>query len=226
MAEFVHLNVYSDYSVLGGLCKTKKLMGKCKAEGIKAVALTDEGNLFGAVEFYQLGKDYDVNAVIGMETYIAKGEKKVRAGKEPRDYYETMVLLCETNEGYHNLCKLSTLGYLEGNYGKPRIDDADLARHSGGLIGLSSREQGRIGRAILDGRDAAALEAARQYREVFAPENFFLEVSNHGTEADRIMNAGMAAIAAELGLGLVATNQCRYLGEDDAEAYDALPSSS
>jgi len=222
MAEFVHLNVYSDYSVLAGLCKTKKLMGKCKDKGIKAVALTDEGNLFGAVEFYQLGKDYGVNAIIGMETYIAKGGKKVRAGREPRDYYETLLLLCESNEGYHSLCKLSTLGYLEGYYGKPRIDDEDLVKYHAGLIALSSREQGRIGRAILDGRDAAALEAARYYRDLFGPENFFLEVSNHGSEADEKLNAGMAAIAKELGLQLVATNQCRYLSEDDAGAYDAL----
>ena len=222
MAEFIHLNVYSDYSVLAGLCKTKKLMAKCKAKEIPAVALTDEGNLFGAVEFYQLGKDSKVKPIIGMETYIAKGGKTSRSGREPRESYETLLLLCETNEGYHHLCKLSTIGYLEGNYGKPRIDEADLERYSGGLIALSSREQGRIGRALLDGRDAAALEGANRFKEIFGADRFFLEVSNHGNEADQTMNAGMARIAQELGLQLVATNQCRYLGRDDAEAYDAL----
>lgn len=221
MAGFVHLNVYSDYSVLSGLCKTKKLIAKAQGYGMEAVALTDEGNLFGAVEFYQAAKGAGIKPIIGMETYVCL-PGATRTTRNPRELYETLGLLCESNEGYHHLCKLSTIGYTEGHWVKPCITAEDVARHSGGLIALSTRENGRVGRAILEGKLPAAIEAAKHYAQIFGKDNFFLEVSNHGTEHDRALNEGMAAVAKELGLGLVATNQCRYLDKDDAEAHDAL----
>jgi DNA polymerase-3 subunit alpha len=218
---FVHLNVYSDYSVLSGLCKTKKLIAKAQAFGMEAVALTDEGNLFGAVEFYQAAKGAGIKPIIGMETYVLL-PGATRTTRNPRELFETLVLLCESDEGYHNLCKLSTMGYLEGHWVKPCITAEALASHSGGLIALSTRESGRVGRAIIEGKMPQAIEGARQYAGIFGKENFFLEISNHGTEQDRQLNEGMLAIARELGLGVVATNQCRYLDADDAEAHDAL----
>ncbi|MFM1919569.1 MAG: hypothetical protein RLZZ303_1203, partial [Candidatus Hydrogenedentota bacterium] len=146
MADFVHLTVFSDYSVLSGLCKTKKLVSKCKALEMSAVALTDQGNLFGAVEFYQAAKEAGIKPIIGMEVYLARESKTSRNSREPRDLYDSFTLLCESVEGYHNLCKLSTIGYIEGYYGKPRVDESDLRRHSGGLIALAGREHGGIGR--------------------------------------------------------------------------------
>jgi len=222
MAGFAHLNVYSDYSVLGGLCKTKKLLARCAELGMDTVALTDEGNLFGAIEFYKLAKDKGIKPIIGMETYVAKGPKSARQGRRPEEVYDVLVLLAETTEGYHSLCRLSTIGYLEGFHLKPRVDLADLRQHSAGLIALSSRQRGAIGRAVLNGKLEQARERLDDYLAIFGKERFFLEIANHGFADDRTLNEAFAELARETGTGLVATNQCYYLKRADAAAHDAL----
>ncbi|MBI1317684.1 MAG: DNA polymerase III subunit alpha [Candidatus Hydrogenedens sp.] len=222
MAGFVHLNVYSDYSVLGGLCKVKKLLPRVAELGMDAVALTDEGNLFGAVDFYKSARGAGVKAIIGMETYVAKGPKSARQGRRPEEVYEALVLLAVTTDGYHSLCRLSTLGYLEGYHLKPRVDLEDLRQNRAGLIALSSRERGAIGRAVLNGKMEQAAERLADYVEIFGAEGFFLEVSNHGTPQDAELNAAFKELGAAAGVGLVATNQCYYLKQEDAGAHDAL----
>jgi len=222
LSGFVHLNVYSDYSILGGLCKTKKLVERASELGMTAVALTDEGNLFGAVNFFQQAKNKGLKPILGMETYVAKGPKTARQGRRPEEVYETLVLLAETIEGYHSLCKLSTIGYLEGFHLKPRIDLEDLRENSAGLIALSSRERGGVGRAVLLEKMEGARERLDDYVGVMGKEHFFLEIAHHGTDEDAKLNAAFQQLASEAGVGLVATNQCYYLTQSDAEAHDAM----
>ena len=178
---FVHLHCHTDYSLLDGACEISQLMKIVAEQKMPAVAMTDHGNLFGAVEFYNHAKDNGVHPVIGCEVYVAQQGIGV---KSESNRYNHLVLLCENQEGYRNLIQLVSTGYLDGFYYKPRIDKDLLSRHSKGLIALSACLRGDINETLLQDRYEDARRIAYEYTDLFGPKNFFLELQDHGLEPD------------------------------------------
>ena len=218
--NFVHLHVHTEYSLLDGACRVKQLAHKVAELGMSAVAMTDHGNIFGAVDFYTNVKKAGVKPIIGLEAYVAKTHRAERSGKQGGNAH--LVLLCQDEEGYRNLLKLSSAGYLEGFYYKPRIDKEILAQHSKGLIGLSACLKGEIGYQLRQGNFNAALKEADDYLQIFERENFYLELMDHGIPDQKIVNEGIVKIAKELNIPVVATNDVHYLEKDQWRAHDAL----
>jgi DNA polymerase-3 subunit alpha len=214
---FVHLHCHTDYSLLDGACEIGKLMKLVQRQGQPAVALTDHGNLFGAVEFYKNAKEHGVHPVIGCEVYVARQSRLART-----EGYNHLVLLCENQEGYRNLIQLVSSGFLEGFYYKPRIDKDLLARHSRGLIAMSACLKGDINESILADRYEEARRLAHEYRDLFGRDNFFLELQHHGLAEDGQVLPGVYRLAAETGIPLVATNDAHYLQHEDAKAQEVL----
>src|SRR5438128_9915375 len=181
---FVHLHCHTDYSLLDGACDIKKMMGVVERNQMPAVAMTDHGNLFGAVEFYNEAASHGIHPVIGCEMYVSQQGHKTRSDS---DRYNHLVLLCESLEGYKNLIQLVSTGYLEGFYYKPRIDKDLLARHSKGLIATSACLRGDINEKIVADRYGDAKTLANEYVDIFGKDNFFLELQDHGLDEDRIV---------------------------------------
>src|SRR5579859_87733 len=232
--EFVHLHVHTDYSLLDGACETSELLDEASRQKMPAVAITDHGNLFAAANFFNEASKRDVKAIIGCEVYVAKGSRHDRGEKSPaaaleRDDMEPgqrgnnhLVLLCENLEGYHNLLKLVSAGFLEGFYYKPRIDYDLLAKHSKGLIALSACLQGAVTEAVVEERYDRARENAYRLRDVFGKQNFFLEIQDQGLEIEKGVNPQLVRLSKETGIPLVATNDCHYLHHEDAHAQEVL----
>jgi len=222
---FVHLHNHSDFSLLDGASRVDDIVELAARYKMPAVALTDHGNMFGAVSFFKAAKRRGVKPILGCEIYVApksRFDKSVNGSVS--DTNNHLVLLAETNEGYKNLVKLVTAGYLEGFYYKPRIDKELLAQHSKGLIGLSACLKGEVPQAALRGDEATALRAAGVYRDILGKENFFLEIQDHGLglQDEKTVNENLFALARKEGMGSVATNDCHYISRDDAEAHDIL----
>ena len=220
---FVHLHVHSEYSLLDGAIRMEQLVGKAAEFGMPAIALTDHGNLFGTVEFYQAAEKAKVKPIIGCEIYVAPGsmhEKKTTNGGKDVAFH--MTLLASDDEGYRNLVKLSTAAHLDGFYYKPRVDREFLSRHSKGLIALSGCLKGEVNMALSAGQEGKALENAAAYRDIFGKENFFIELADHGIEQQRRNRSGLIDIAGNLGLGLVATNDVHFLERAHHEAHDVM----
>ncbi|MFP4445112.1 MAG: DNA polymerase III subunit alpha [Desulfosudaceae bacterium] len=217
--DFVHLHVHTEYSLLDGIIRIKALVERAVALGMRAVAITDHGNMFGAVNFYQAAVKAGLRPVIGCEFYLAP---RTIADKTPLDHegMTHLVLLAENQEGYHNLCRLASVAALEGFYHKPRIDKELLRQHSGGLIGLSACLKGEIPQLLGAGRIEEADAAARWYQEVLGQDNFFLEIQNNGMAAQEKMNAALAEMSQRLSLPLVGTNDCHYLDENDSSVHE------
>ena len=186
-----------------------------------AIAVTEHGNLFSSVIFHDHARQRGVKPILGCEVYVAPGSRLTKSGN-PGETANHLVLLAETNEGYHNLIKLVSSGYTEGFYYKPRIDKDLLAQHSKGLIGLSSCLKGEVAEGLSHQQERKAIEAAGAYRDILGPGNFFLEMQWHGIEDQRVVNTGLPAIARDLGLPLVCTNDVHYLRETDAHPHDIL----
>ncbi len=223
MAEFVHLHAHSDYSLLDGACRIQELVQKVKHLGMKAFAVTDHGNLFGAVEFYTAALAAGIKPVIGMEAYVAprsRHEKKEAKGVKDSSYHLT--LLCRNEKGYRNLMKLSSISYREGFYSKPRIDKEVLSQHQEGLLALSGCPHSEFAHALKSDQLDKALRAADDYRHILGPENFYLEIQNHGIPEEKTIAEGALRIAQQLDLKVVATNDCHYLNKEDHRAHDAL----
>jgi DNA polymerase-3 subunit alpha len=233
--EFVHLHVHTDYSLLDGACETSELLDEASRQKMPAVAITDHGNLFAAANFFNEASKRDVKAIIGCEVYVAKGsrhdrgEKSVGNAANDRDDWEPgqrgnnhLVLLCENLEGYHNLIKLVSAGFLEGFYYKPRIDYDLLAKHSKGLIALSACLQGAVTEAVVEEKYDKARENAYRLRDIFGKQNFFLEIQDQGLEIEKGVNPQLVRLSKETGIPLVATNDCHYLHHDDAHAQEVL----
>lgn len=216
---FVHLHCHTDYSLLDGACEISQLMDRVEALRMPAVAMTDHGNLFGAVHFYHAARSRGIHPVIGCEVYVAQQGHKVRT---EGNRYNHLVLLCETQEGYRNLIKLVSAGFLEGFYYKPRIDKDLLAQHARGLIALSACLQGDIPESLLAERYEEARRLAYAYVDIFGRENFFLEMQDHGLEADRKVLPQIYRLSQETGIPLVATNDSHYLRKEDARAHEIL----
>ena len=196
---FVHLQVHSEYSLLDGAIRMDQLVGKAAEFGMPAIALTDHGNLFGTVEFYQAAEKAKVKPIIGCEIYVAPGsmhEKKTANGGKDVAFH--MTLLASDDEGYRNLVKLSTAAHLDGFYYKPRVDRELLARHSKGLIALSGCLKGEVNMALSAGQAEKAMENAAAYRDLFGRENFFIELADHGIDQQRRNRGGLIRIADDL----------------------------
>jgi len=221
-AGFVHLHTHSDYSVLDGACKVPEMLARCGEYGMRACALTDHGALFGAVPFYIAARKAGIKPIIGSELYVARGSRVDKSARSQGEAYYHLLLLCENEEGYHNLCRLSSIGYLEGHHYKPRVDDEVLAKYHAGLIGSSACLGGEIPQCLLRDDEAAADAAVRKYIEIFGKDNFLIEIMDHGMPDERKVNPMLAALAHRHGLTLIATNDCHYLEKADAEAHEAL----
>jgi DNA polymerase-3 subunit alpha len=216
---FVHLHCHTDYSLLDGACDIKKLMTQVKRQNMPAVAMTDHGNLFGAVEFYNEASSQGVHPVIGCEVYVSQQGHKTRSDT---DRYNHLVLLCETQEGYKNLINLVSTGYLDGFYYKPRIDKDLLARHSKGLIAMSACLRGDINESIINDKYDEAKRFANEYTDLFGRNNFFLEMQDHGLDQDKIVMPQIRRMASETDIPLVVTNDSHYLTYDDVRAHEIL----
>ena len=221
MTDFVHLHVHSEYSLLDGACKLGELVARVKELGQTAVAVTDHGVMYGAVDFYKAAKKEGVKPIIGCEVYVApRGRFDKDPMKDKRPYH--LVLLCENNTGYQNLSWLVSRGFTEGFYGKPRIDRELLEGRTEGLICLSACLAGEIPRALADGDYSRAKEAALWYRDQFGPENYFIEVQDHGIREQAEILPGLVRLAEEVGVGLVATNDSHYLRREDHKMQHLL----
>jgi len=237
--EFVHLHVHTDFSLLDGACETGELLDEASRQKMPAVAITDHGNLFAAANFFYEASKRDVKPIIGCEVYVAKGSRHDRGEKAAngndrssngdRDEMEPgsrasnhLVLLCENLEGYHNLIKLVSSGFLEGFYYKPRIDYDLLQKHSRGLIALSACLKGPVTEAVVNEKYDQARDIAYRLRDIFGKQNFFLEIQDQGLEIDKKINPHLVRLSKETGIPLVATNDCHYLHHEDAHAQEVL----
>src|SRR6266436_1213343 len=233
--QFVHLHVHTDYSLLDGACETSELLDEASRQKMPAVAITDHGNLFAAANFFNEASKRDVKAIIGCEVYVARGSRHERGEKtngsngQERGEGEPgargsnhLVLLCESLEGYHNLIKLVSAGFLEGFYYKPRIDYELLSKHSKGLIALSACLRGPVTEAVAEENFDLARENAYRLREIFGKGNFFLEIQDQGLEIEKRVNPQLVRLSKESGIPLVATNDCHYLHHDDAHAQEVM----
>ncbi len=217
---FVHLHTHSEYSLLDGANRIPDLVTTAKAMGMQAVALTDHGNLFGAVHFYDAAREAGIKPLLGFEAYVAPDSRKSREGRMGNYYH--LLLLAETLEGYRNLLRLSSIGYLEGFYYRPRIDKEVLRENARGIIATSACLKGEVATWLLQDNYARARQAAREMAGIFGERNFYLEIQDHGIPEQRKVGAGIRELAQELGLGLVCTNDVHYHKREDAAAHDVL----
>jgi DNA polymerase-3 subunit alpha len=216
---FVHLHCHTDYSLLDGACEIGQLMDLVVQQKMPAVAMTDHGNLFGAVEFYNKAVEKQVKPIIGCEVYVSQ---QGLATRSENDRYNHLVLLCETQEGYRNLLRLVSTSFLEGFYYKPRIDKNLLAQHSKGLIAMSACLRGDINETIMANRYEEAKRLAYGYADMFGKDNFFLEIQDHGLDQDKVVVPQVHRLSQETRIPLVATNDSHYMRKDDARAHEIL----
>src|SRR6266700_5331872 len=219
--SFVHLHLHTEYSLLDGAIRIKELMKKAVELKMPAVAMTDHGNLYGAIEFYQEAKRAGVKPIVGCEAYIAPRSHKDRPNSMRESAYH-FTLLARDETGYHNLIKLISTAHLDGFHYRPRIDKELLAAHSSGLIGLSGCLASEVNSSIQANKIDNAKQAAAEYRDILGAENFFMELHDHGMEEQRKCNQVLPRIAKDLGVGLVAANDVHFLRRSDHDAHDVM----
>ncbi|MGH3035354.1 MAG: PHP domain-containing protein, partial [Gaiellaceae bacterium] len=215
-APFVHLHVHSEYSILDGACRIPELAARAAELEMPAVGLTDHGSLAGAVELYREAGKHGVKPVLGCEVYVCDDRLAQKKG------YAHLTLLAESNEGYANLIKLASAGYLEGYYYKPRVDWELLSSHAKGLIALSGCLSGRVCKALEHAQRAEAEEEVSRLRDIFGAESTYLEIQDAGLDLQKRINRELGEIAQATGLPLVATGDVHYLRHEDAQAHEAL----
>lgn len=221
MTDFVHLHVHSEYSLLDGACRLKQLVAKAKELGQSSVAVTDHGNMYATIDFYNECKREGVKPIIGCEVYVAPRSRFDKVHKLDSSPYH-LVLLCKDNGGYQNLIKLVSIGYVDGFYNKPRIDIEVLKKHSKGLICLSACLAGEIARKLSDNNYESAKETALLYNDIFGQGNFFIEVQNHSLREQQAILPFQYKLSRETGIPLVATNDTHYLEKTDAKMQKIL----
>src|SRR5437762_2282861 len=223
MSQFVHLHLHTDYSMLDGACDVEKLVHRVKELGMPAVAMTDHGNIFGAVHFVNAAHKEGIKPIVGCELYVCKkDDHNVELTPPEVHSYNHLLVLAESDEGYRNLAKITSEASLRGFYYKPRVSKAFLAEHSKGLIGLSGCLKGEVAERLMEDNYDAALKAATTYSDIFGKNNFFLEIQDQGLEQEHRIHSNLFRLEKELGLPLVATNDSHYLCEDDAHAQDVM----
>ncbi len=221
--SFVHLHLHTEYSILDGAIKIKPLMERVVELGMPAVAMTDHGNLYGAIEFYQKAKAAGVKPILGCEIYLAPNQLDDKKEIPGRKRATHMTLLAETNEGYQNLTKLTSLGHLEGlYYGKPRVDREVLRKYAKGLICLTGCISGPVNEWLLAGKEEEAKQTLIEIRDIFGRENTYVEVHDHGLEPQRQVFPKLLELAEEVGLKAVAANDAHFLTREDHEAHDVM----
>jgi len=218
--NFVHLHLHSGYSLLDGACDHDALAEAAAKYKMPAVAVTDHGNLFGAISFYDAVAKRGVKPIIGCEMYVSKTSRHDRDPAAGRPHH--LIVLCENDKGYQNLVKLVSAGYLEGFYYKPRIDKELLSQHSEGLIGMSACLNGEVASNLLPGKFDQAERAAAEYRDLFGKDRFYLEIHDHGLEKQRKIIPDMLKLSERTGIKVAATNDCHYMYQDDCRAHDVL----
>ena len=217
---FTHLHVHTEYSLLDGACRIKKIAAAAKQKGFDSLAITDHGVMYGVIDFYRACKKESIHPVIGCEVYVAPKSRFDKTNSFEKYYH--MVLLCENNTGYHNLIKLVSKGFTEGFYSKPRIDDSLLEEYREGLICLSACLAGEIPRKLSAGDYKGAKQKAEYYRDLFGRENFYIELQDHGIEEQKRIIPDLVRIADEIGVGLVATNDSHYIEKEDSVIQSIL----
>jgi DNA polymerase-3 subunit alpha len=223
MPQFVHLHLHTDYSMLDGACDVEKLCNRAKELGMPAVAMTDHGNIFGAVHFVNAAKQAGIKPIVGCELYVCKkGDHNIERTPPEGDTYNHLLVLAENEEGYRNLMKITSEASLHGFYYKPRVSKKFLAEHSRGLIGLSGCLKGEVAERLTEGNYEAARNAASTYSDIFGKENFFLEIQDQGLAQEHRIIPNLYQLEKDLGLPLVATNDSHYLCEDDSHAQDVM----
>ncbi len=220
--NFTHLHVHTEYSLLDGSNKIKEYVARVKELGMDSAAITDHGVMYGVIDFYREAKAAGINPVLGCEVYVAPNSRFDRELGSDEDRYYHLVLLAENNEGYANLMKIVSRGFVEGFYYRPRVDLELLREYHSGIIALSACLAGEIPRYLVRGMYEEAKEAAQRYRDIFGADNYFLELQDHGIADQKMVNQQLLRMSRELGIGLVATNDVHYTYEDDVAAHDIL----
>ena len=217
--SFTHLHLHTEYSLLDGACRIPKLVERIKALGMTSCAITDHGVMYGCIDFYSAMKDAGIKPIIGCEVYVCRDRlDKSAANRE----YSHLILLCENNTGYQNLMKLVSEGFLTGYYYRPRIDYNLIRQHSQGLICLSACLSGDLPKLLLQGRYDDAEAYVREMQDIFGEKNFYVEIMDHGIREEKIVMPRLISLAREMNVPLVATNDCHYLEEKDADAQEVL----
>jgi len=219
-SPFVHLHLHTKYSMLDGACHILPLVQRAKELGMPAVAMTDHGVMYGAIDFYKTCIDKGIKPILGCEIYINGHEH--RSTRDPKTPYYHLVLLAENDEGYLNLAKINSIAHLEGFYYKPRIDKETLRAHSGGLIGLSACLNGEVNALLQERHLDEAEKVAREYASIFGPDNFFLEMQDHGMPEQKTVNEGVRELSRRTGLRTIITNDVHYLHREHAEAHEIM----
>jgi DNA polymerase-3 subunit alpha len=220
MSDFVHLHLHSQYSLLDGANRLDDVIAAAKEAGMPALALTDHGNMFGAIEFYNRARRAGIKPILGVEAYVAQGDHRDRTpGKGSSNH---LVLLAQNETGYRNLLKLTSAAYLEGFYYKPRVDKDLLRKHSEGIIALSACLKGEVNEKIVANQEKEAQAAAIEFLEIFGEGNFFLEMQDHGIPEQRLAADVVRRMSQRTGIPLVISNDCHYLRKDDSFAHDVL----
>lgn len=219
---FTHLHVHTEYSLLDGSSKIKELVHRVKELGMDSVAITDHGVMYGVIDFYRAAKEAEIKPIIGCEVYVTSGSRFDREVNSGEDRYYHLVLLAETNEGYQNLMKIVSKGFVDGFYYKPRVDYEILEKYHQGIIALSACLAGEVQRLISRGLYEQGKAAALHYQDIFGKGNFFLEIQDHGIPAQQTVNQGLIRMSQETGIDLVATNDIHYTYAEDEAPHDIL----
>ena len=222
-SPFVHLHVHTEYSLLDGAIRIDRMLEKSKAQGMDSVAITDHGNMFGVVDFFDRAAKAGIKPIIGCEVYVAPGDRRDRTPAQnggPNAYH--LVLLVMNEQGYKNLSTLVTLGNLEGFYYHPRVDMNLLKEYNQGLVALSACLAGNVPYLIRGGRMEDARTKAREMASIFDGDRFFLELQANKMAEQRVVNRGLRDLSKDLSIPMVATNDCHYLNREDYEAHDVL----
>ncbi len=219
---FTHLHVHTEYSLLDGSCKIKELIARAKELGMDSLAITDHGAMYGVIDFYKAAKEAGIKPIIGCEVYVTPGSRFDREKVNGEDRYYHLVLLAENDQGYFNLMKIVSKGFVDGFYYKPRVDYEVLRTYHEGIIATSACLAGEVQRYLARGLYDEARRAALRYEDIFGKDNYFLELQDHGLPEQKSVNASLLRLSKELGIGLVATNDVHYINAEDAVAHDIL----
>ena len=220
--DFVHLHVHSDYSLLDGAAKIGNLIKRAKELGMTALALTDHGNMFGALRFEQQCHKEGIKPLVGCEFYVAEGSRLEHKGTGLGSKYFHLILIAKNQEGYRNLMYLTSVSFTDGMYYKPRIDEEVLRQHSSGLVCLSACLAGQLPQLLLAGKRQEAEDFVLNYQEIFGKENFFIELQDHGIAAQRQVAPMLIDVAKKLNVPMVVTNDIHYVLKEDAIVQDVL----